>query len=263
MTCEEFEDISGAYVLDAVTPAERLAARAHLAQCALCTRRLQELRAIVALLPLSVTQINPPATLKERIMAHIRQEGTPAPPSLTPMQPIPITQRPRRRRPGLVTQILAAAAMIMFLLFGGTAVWNASLQAHATALGQQVTTLQGQNTALKKQLAGVLPNPKTYAVASTPSGPQGASGQLIYLPQQNLIVLSMHGLPQLQGTHVYQGWLIQDGLPRSIGLLTVQNGIASISYPGNLSGSVAAAVSLEPGPSASASPHTVIAEGLL
>jgi hypothetical protein len=29
MTCEEFEELSGAYALDAVTPAERLAAEAH------------------------------------------------------------------------------------------------------------------------------------------------------------------------------------------------------------------------------------------
>jgi len=31
MTCEEFEELSGAFALDAVTPAERLAAEEHLA----------------------------------------------------------------------------------------------------------------------------------------------------------------------------------------------------------------------------------------
>lgn len=30
MTCEEFEELSGAYALEAVTPAEREAAQAHL-----------------------------------------------------------------------------------------------------------------------------------------------------------------------------------------------------------------------------------------
>jgi anti-sigma factor RsiW len=47
MTCEEFEELSGAYALEAVTPAEREAAQAHLAGCAACTHRLQELRAVV------------------------------------------------------------------------------------------------------------------------------------------------------------------------------------------------------------------------
>ena len=42
MNCEEFEELSGAYALDAVTPAELEAAQAHLAGCAACTRRLQE-----------------------------------------------------------------------------------------------------------------------------------------------------------------------------------------------------------------------------
>ncbi len=54
MTCGEFEELSGAYALDAVTPAERLAAEAHLATCARCTRLFQETRGVVSLLPLSV-----------------------------------------------------------------------------------------------------------------------------------------------------------------------------------------------------------------
>jgi len=49
MTCEEFEELSGAYVLGAVTPAEREAARVHLAGCAKCTHLWQELRAAAEL----------------------------------------------------------------------------------------------------------------------------------------------------------------------------------------------------------------------
>ena len=66
MTCNEFEELSGAYALDAVTPAEREAAQAHLAWCAACTRCLQELRAVVDLLPYSAPQVNPPESLKKR-----------------------------------------------------------------------------------------------------------------------------------------------------------------------------------------------------
>ena len=63
MTCDEFEEISGAYALDAVTPAERQAAEAHLASCAKCTTLFQELRGVVSLLPLSVPQIKPSPAL--------------------------------------------------------------------------------------------------------------------------------------------------------------------------------------------------------
>jgi anti-sigma factor RsiW len=71
MTCDEFEELSGAYALDAVTPAEREAARAHLAGCAACTHLVQELRAVVDLLPYSARQVNPPASLKGRLFKAI------------------------------------------------------------------------------------------------------------------------------------------------------------------------------------------------
>jgi hypothetical protein len=72
MTCQEFEELSGAYALDAVTSEEREAARAHPPQCARCARQYQELRSVVALLALSVPQVDPPASLKKRIIMAIR-----------------------------------------------------------------------------------------------------------------------------------------------------------------------------------------------
>ena len=76
MTCEEFEELSGAYALEAVTPTEREAAQAHLAGCAACTRRLQELRAVVDLLHYFAQQVTPPASLKDRLFEAIRMEST-------------------------------------------------------------------------------------------------------------------------------------------------------------------------------------------
>ena len=76
MTCEEFEELSGAYALEAVTPAEREEAQAHLSGCATCTHLLQELHAVVNLLPYSVQQVNPPKSLKDRLFKAIRIERT-------------------------------------------------------------------------------------------------------------------------------------------------------------------------------------------
>jgi len=221
MTCDEFEELSGAYALDAITPAEREAARAHLAGCAKCTRRLQELRAVVEQLPYSVTQVNPPESLKGRVLESIRKES-----GATSTQPIPISSRPRRWS----THLLATAAVLLLLLFGGMIVWNVSLHQ--------------QNTSLEHQVALV------YAIRGT-SFAQGASGKAIYLPEQNITVLVIQGLPQLQGTQVYQGWLIHDKQRRSIGLVSMENGVASVTYPGNIAGYEVAAVSREPGPAAS------------
>jgi anti-sigma-K factor RskA len=232
MTCEEFEELSGAYALDAVTPAEREAAQAHLAECAACTRRLQELRAVVDLLPYSVKQVNPPAALKDRLFEAIRKESTPT-------QPVPINRSQRQRR-SWSTQLLAIAAVLVLLLFGGMAVWNVSLR-------QQNSSLQQQNNSLEKEVASLQ---HQVALAYGLHG-SGASGKLIYLPMQNITLLVIEGLPQLHGTQVYQGWLIHGKQPTSIGLLSLENGVASVIYSGTIAGYQVAAVSREPGPVAS------------
>jgi len=227
MTCEEFEELSGAYALEAVTPAEREAAQAHLTGCAACTRRLQELQAVVDLLPYSAQQMNPPASLKGRLFEAIRMENTQTQPVPTPrIAPI----RPRR---SWSVQVLAMAAVLALLLFGGMAAWNVSLQ-------RQNSSLQQQNASLQNQVA------LAYGLHG-----KGASGKLIYLPEQNVTLLVIDGLPQLHGTQVYQGWLIHGKQPTSIGLLSMQNGVASVIYPGTIAGYQVAAVSREPGPKAS------------
>ena len=234
MTCEEFEELSGAYVLDAVTPAERQAVQAHLATCPKCTSLLRELREVVSLLSHTVPQVSPSPELKERILAAIREESQHTSRS-TPRRPIPLPQV-RRQRPGL--RIMIAAAVLIFALFGSLAAWNMSLQT-------QIAALQGQST---------MSNVTSYPLQGSATE---ATGQLFYFAGQNITVLLIHGLPQLQVPHVYQGWLIHtkggtlsSGIKdtTSIGLFNVQNGSASLSFEGNVSGYDATVISREQSP---------------
>lgn len=242
MNCQEFEELSGAYALGAVTPEERAAAEVHLATCAKCTRLLQGLRRVVELLPLSVTQVTPSPALKERILAAIRRERQPV--SIERERGAQAQRRRRTARIGWGARLLAAAAVLLLLLSGGLTAWNVTLQQQNTALAQELRTAEQQNSSLKREVAIF------YAIQGT-SLSQAATGKLIYIPQQNITLLVMRGLPQLQGTHVYQGWLIHHNKPISAGLLSVQNGVASLTFPGNITGYEMAAVSLEPGPAAS------------
>lgn len=246
MNCEEFEELSGAYALDAVTPAERQEAQAHLAECPACRSRLKELRSVVALLPLSVTQVTPSAALKARIMAAIEQERKAA------LEQQEVPQRPKRpRRQGWGMRMLAVAAVLVLALLGGMTAWNVALAHQVSTLQHQVGTLQSQSAA-------------TYAITGDQSA-QGATGKLIYLPQEHLTVIIVRGLPQLKGTQVYQGWLVQGKQTMSIGLLSIQNGVASIDFPGDITGYSAAAVSMEkgPNPTPNAPVGPVVAVGML
>lgn len=246
MTCAEFEELSGAYVLDATSLAERQAAREHLATCQNCTRLAQELRATVALLPLATPQVTPSPTLRERLLQAIRQEN----------QPIPLRQSRRRLpRGSWAGRVLAVAAAVMFLALGGMTAWNvalqhqiATLQTSTTQLGNQVNSLEatnasqlGQINSLHHQVAQV------YALAGT-KAPQAVNGSLFYIPQQNITVMVLHGLPTLTGKQLYQGWLLRNNQTVSIGTLSIQNGVASLTFPGAISGYDHAAVSQEPGP---------------
>jgi len=233
MTCEEFEELSGALALDAVTPAERQAAEAHLATCARCTHLFKELRKVVTLLPLSVPQVSPSPALKERILAAIRQESR-----RIRGQP---TRRTKRQR--WTQRILVVAAVLMLCLLSGMTAWNISLN-------HQVTALQGQVSYLSAYPANVT----SYMVKGINPN-KGVTGQLLYLPKLNITVLTVSGLPQLQGVHVYQGWLVHlKGTSftdiSSIGLLNVRNGSASLSFSGNVTGDDALIISMEPGPTA-------------
>ncbi|GAC1357301.1 MAG: hypothetical protein NVS4B12_10200 [Ktedonobacteraceae bacterium] len=233
MNCQEFEELSGAYVLDAVTPEERDLAEEHVAQCSHCALVVQELQLAVNALPLSVPTVEPSTALKERILNSIQSDSVVAP---QPMRQAVQTKAPVRRRNSWQrwsTQLLAAAALIMLVLFSGMTAWNIALQQQISSLSASTASvsyaIQGQNTDSR------------------------ATGNLTCIPKQQLCVLAMRDLPALKGTQVYQGWLLRGNEPMSIGLLNVHNGIATVDFQGNTTGYDTAAVSVEPGPVASPS----------
>ena len=248
MNCQEMEELLGAYALGALSEEERIAADAHLAECPKCTKTLQQLRAIVDLFPLSVPAIDPPPRLKVQILARIQEEeaarqSTTARPVMPSTPRLTRQQRPRRN---WRTALLAATMLLLLLLVGASFAWNLSLR-------QQVA----------KFSARVEP-PVIYTLHGT-STDASARGQLIYYTQQNMTVLVIYGLPEVGGTQVYQGWLLQGARPTSIGLLNMQNGVATLDFQGNINGYDAAAVSLERGPQATSnSPRgPVVALGAL
>jgi len=283
MTCEECEEQLGAYVLDVATLEERTAVEQHLVDCPRCTQQLQEMRLATEMLPLAVRQIDPPAYMKDRILSAIRESSQaerhnvvrPFRPAIIPTsgqgvkseqntqngqsnpaeQPIPLSGRrvaatqTRRSRQWLMP-LVAAAAVLFLLLSGSLAALNISLQ-------HQVTGLQASATN-----AATL---TTYSIQGTSIAPN-ATGQVLYLPKQHITVVVIHGLPQLAGTQVYQGWLIRGKQTTSIGLLSVQSdGTATVNYNGDVQGFDAAAVSKEQGPTATpnAPKGAVVALGAL
>jgi anti-sigma-K factor RskA len=220
MICQDIEELSGAYVLDAVTPQERQNVEEHLVACPDCTQLVQELQSVVELLPLSVPPIELAPSLQAQVLTRIQADAD---------QSIQWNRPRKNRRWRNWTNQLIAVAAILVLALGTMTAWNISLQ---------------------HQLHTYTPTYITYAVKGTTAIP-GANGQLLYIPSKNITILTVQGLPQAQGNQVYQGWLLHGNQPVSIGVLNIHNGVASESFQGNIQGYDTTAISLEPGPGAS------------
>ncbi|GER90655.1 hypothetical protein KDW_48170 [Dictyobacter vulcani] len=230
MTCQDFEELSGAYILGALTPEERQAAQEHLANCPECTLMLQQLQPVANLLPLTVPEVEPPAGHKERFLARLEQE-TPEP----AQQPRQISQARKtsaKRRFPWRTALLSAAAIILVAALAAMTAWNFSLQ-------QQVARLSTPTI-----------QTTTYAVQGTTTQ-SSMQGNLTCYSKPQICSLQLHGLPPASGKQVYQGWLLHGKQPTSVGLLQVHNGVATVYFQGSLQDYDATAVSLEPGPAAS------------
>jgi anti-sigma-K factor RskA len=257
MTCKEFEELSGAFVLGAVTAEEREAAHSHLRECKACARLYQELRSVVALLPLSVPQVEPSSSLEARIFAAIRKDSKIAARSTDQLPTIASARRQRRKRKvtGVASRfIMGVAAVLLLTLLVGMSLLTYSLEQQLTSVNQRVANIGQQLANTQQQLVSVSPH-QLASIVGTPTV-KGVNGELYYLPQQNVTILVMHGLPRLQGNQVYQGWLLSTRGKKitsikSVGLLTLEGNTAIVSFPGKVTSYNTAAVSREPGPTPS------------
>src|SRR5260370_16046409 len=138
MTCKEFAELSGAFVMGAITAEVREAAHSRLAQCKSCARLYQELRSVVALLPLSVPQVAPPATLEARVLGAIRREAEISARYTGQFQTVAAPPR-RRRKLSWATRLLAVAPLLLLALLGGMSGLAYCLERQLTSVEQQTT----------------------------------------------------------------------------------------------------------------------------
>jgi anti-sigma-K factor RskA len=212
----ETRELLGAFALGAVEAEEAATVRAHLATCAECQAEISELWAAADALPELIEPMEPPPGLRDRISAAILAEPAappqappaawPAPPApaLPPVAPLPPAPPPepeplpepiRPARWWNRAAPWAAAAALLLLLSGGLLAWNLQL---------------------REQIAPT-PVVETIALEATDAAP-GASGEVIYRPDDNLLLLDVRDLPELQPGEVYEVWLIAgDNPPRPAG----------------------------------------------
>jgi anti-sigma-K factor RskA len=114
----------GAYVLDALEPAEKAEVQAHLAACLECASEARALQSVTDSFAWSVAPVEPPPTIRERVLSAIATSRT-------------RSAAPARRSPA---PWLAAAASLVI----------------AAGLGVYATQLRGRIQSLESQLSAAI-----------------------------------------------------------------------------------------------------------
>ena len=212
LTCDSVRDVAASFVLDALPEDEMAAVREHLATCPDPHPEIAELADVVAVLHAAVRPAEPPAALKDRIMAaaaadleertrtaSVREvlDDVPAPSPAPTEPPIAIAARRQPRW----SWALGIAAVLAIVLLGG---WNLSLR---SALSDA--------EAYQRAVASVLDTARqpgaVTAVMSSPSG-DGPTG-FAAVGQDGSMRIAMRQLAPTTGDEVYEAWMIEGANP--------------------------------------------------
>lgn len=284
LTCDEVRDLAAPFVLGALDADEMDAVRAHLAACAAPHAEFAELGSVVPVLAASVPQVEPPAGLKDRLMAaaaadlEARRAATPpvasepAAPAPIPIAvtaavaaptpvaapapvaaPTPVAVLPRRSSgPAIGSWVMRIAAVLAIALLGG---WNLLLQ------GQLADSrTYEQHVAAVLDVAG---REGSLTAVLTAEGGDGPSG-LAAISASGEVTLAMRDLAATTGGQVYEAWVIgSDGVPAPLGSFQVgATGTAFFTGDGlPAQPGIVLALTLEPGPGATTPTLPIVSLG--
>ena len=232
LTCDRVRELASGFVLGALDTDEMIAVAAHLDSCPEEHPEVYEFGGVVPYLAESLEPIEPPAWLRESVIAAAKADLSarrraglaaepataqpavlPAPAAVAQIESIAVARASRRRR--VMTWSMRAAAAVAILVLTGTGIFVQDGLAKALKAQQEDTTL---NNAL------ILNDTRTAVMS--PTGGSKAGGIAVLMPTGHLI-LKVYGLAQTRNDEVYVAWLTTDkGGPTKVGSFTPdENGV--------------------------------------
>ena len=189
----DLHELTAGYALDALDPAERERYEAHLATCEPCREELQGFWQVTGALGRAAGGPQPPAALRERILAQARAER----PNVVPL---------RRRVP---TPVVSAAAAVAAVVAVGLGIWSIGLANDLDDARDELSVL-------------VDPNARTYDTA-------GGEASLVVTPTGDAALVVRKLAPAPAGKD-YEIWVFENGVPRAAGVFD-EPGVARIAHP--------------------------------
>ncbi len=247
---DALRDLAALHALGALPADERAAFAAHVATCDECRREVRAFGAVVNALPLSLPQIDPPPTLRARVLAGIGGGAA---------RPAPVAAA--RARPWVVpTAWLSVAALLVMGL--GLGAYVVSLRHRVGGLElrlrdalirldrseQQLASATLDATRAQVRLAVLTaPDLRQVVLAGQPPAPRAAGRG--FLSSSNGLLFAASRLPALPAGRIYQLWFLTAGAPISAGLITPDPSgrvTAAFDVPAGAESPKGLAVSIEP-----------------
>src|ERR1700742_1199922 len=115
----QFDEDFDLYALGAFDPEEKLAFESHLQGCEICTGKLAAAQVRMALVSLSVPQIEPPARIKQRLIARIQDALPEAKPAVEnkPENTSRLTSLWQQSKVALTFAAIATAVCLIFAFY--------------------------------------------------------------------------------------------------------------------------------------------------
>ena len=206
MNCAEVQELIELHALGALPREEALDVRAHLRECAECRAHGEASRRMAQLLRLTPLELDPPAGLRERVLAAARAELRADEPA---GQATAGVVRGRLAwlfaRP--VGRWAAAAAVVPLVLSGWLALqmmtMRAEMESTTRTLNETWRTAQDATEFLGKVVEAGGEMTPLQSTAMAPA----ATGALYHMPGESKGVLLVQGLPEPAPGMVYQCWL--------------------------------------------------------
>lgn len=219
--------LAGAHALDALEGEERERFERHLQTCHSCAQEVAAFHAATAKVG-DLTADPPPPDLRQRVLDEIARtdQVVDAPASVTELSG-------RRTMPRWAIGAAAAVAAALVVAVAGLAV----------VVGDLSGRLSDAEVAAE-QLEEVLAAPDATTV--TAEGPEGSLGRVVASGARGEAVFVSSGLASAPDEHTYELWLIDDTGATSAGLFDPVDGRATELLAGDIAGTAAIGVTVEP-----------------
>lgn len=221
---DTLRESTGLYVLGALSGEEQRRLEEHMETCQECAAEVRSLRAVADTLASGTVMIDPPAALREKVLARVRPDG-----SRAAVQDQARPDSTLRARSASWWPRLAAAAVLLSVGLGGYAL-SARRQLRDTEqrLASAQAALQGLQARLDsatRETAGVraslalltAPDVRELQLAGQASAPRASARA--FVSRSRGVLFAATNLPPLPSGRTYQLWFLTSSTPVSVGLL--------------------------------------------